>query len=101
MQALTRCQHGDGMPCHAIACCCARCVLSDALLCLCHVSLQESTSGAITLHYTSFSDALGVSPDQLSINTHPMYHVLQGIDLILDLCLLGHGNDRCSCGCSS
>jgi hypothetical protein len=36
-------------------------------------------NGEFCPQYSSFSDALGVAPDQLTINTHPMYHVLQGV----------------------
>lgn len=39
---------------------------------------QESKSGPVTLHYSSFAEALAVGPDQLGINIHPMYHVMQG-----------------------
>jgi hypothetical protein len=51
------------VPCHAVSCCAV---------------LQESKSGPVSLHYSSAAEALAVPPQQLSINTHPMYHVLQG-----------------------
>jgi hypothetical protein len=41
--------------------------------------VQESKSGPVTVQYSSFSEAMAVGPDQLGINTHPMYHVMQGV----------------------
>lgn len=38
---------------------------------------KESKSGPVSLHYSSAAEALAVRPEQLSINTHPMHHVLQ------------------------
>jgi len=52
--------------------CCGK---SCTVLCC---GLQESKCGPISVPYNSFESALTVPPAQLTLSTHPMYHVLQG-----------------------